>query len=149
MSDNSDATLFAERMEYCAAKVGNAARLSRESGISRRAIGDYLAGRAEPSRPRLVAIAKAAGVCVEWLATGEGPRLPSEIRVQHIGFDRELFEECWQTIDALLDALGEKKTSKERMDLVFQAYDECIVEKADGGRGLDMANVIKLVRKAG
>ncbi|HYG91170.1 MAG TPA: helix-turn-helix transcriptional regulator [Azospirillum sp.] len=60
-------------MDQAAKLAGNATRLAEKSGISRRAIGEYLAGKAEPSRPRLVAIAAAAGVRVEWLATGEGP----------------------------------------------------------------------------
>lgn len=71
---------FQRRMEQAAKLAGNATRLAEKTGISRRAIGEYLAGKAEPSRPRLVAIAEAAGVRVAWLATGEGPmRLAEEM----------------------------------------------------------------------
>ncbi|WP_019644197.1 helix-turn-helix domain-containing protein [Novispirillum itersonii] len=64
---------FQERMDTAARLAGNATRLAEKTGISRRAIGEYLAGKAEPSRLRLIAIAAAAGVRIEWLATGEGP----------------------------------------------------------------------------
>ena len=70
--------LFITRMAEAASLAGNATRLAEKTHISRRAIGEYLAGNAEPSRPRLVAIAKAAGVSVDWLATGEGPKWPND-----------------------------------------------------------------------
>lgn len=46
----------------------------------------YISGKSEPSRPALIAIAKAAGVNVEWLATGQGDRNTRVIEV----LDREL-----------------------------------------------------------
>ncbi len=67
-----DDTGFRRRMAMAAERAGNASRLARASGISRRAIGDYLAGSAEPVRSRLLAMARAAGVSVGWLAAGEG-----------------------------------------------------------------------------
>jgi transcriptional regulator with XRE-family HTH domain len=52
--------------------AGGIALMSRKCGLSRGVIHKYLKGESEPSRPRLVALARAAGVRVEWLATGEG-----------------------------------------------------------------------------
>ncbi len=73
MHDSPSSSSFAARMLETAKLAGNASRLAAACGISRRAVGDYLSGKAEPTRPRLVAMAKAGGVSVEWLATGEGP----------------------------------------------------------------------------
>ena len=42
-------------------------------GVSPSAFRKWLKGQAEPSRERLVALARAAGVGVAWLADGEGP----------------------------------------------------------------------------
>lgn len=61
---------FVGRMRIAAQYAGNATRLAEATGISRRAIAEYLAGKSDPNRSRLIAIAKAAGVSVEWLATG-------------------------------------------------------------------------------
>ena len=61
---------FKKRMSIAAKLAGNATELSRKTGISRRAIGTYLAGGSDPTRERLIAIAEASGVSVEWLATG-------------------------------------------------------------------------------
>lgn len=63
---------FQKRMQICVDAVGNASALARAAGISNPVIGDYLSGASEPTRPRLVNIARAAGVSVEWLATGTG-----------------------------------------------------------------------------
>lgn len=63
---------FKNRMSIAANLAGNATELSRKTGISRRAIGTYLSGTSDPTRERLIAIAKVAGVSLEWLATGYG-----------------------------------------------------------------------------
>lgn len=70
---------FIERMQKAADLAGNATKLAEATGISRRSIGDYLAGGSEPSRSRLIAIARAAGVSVDWLATGEGQVSPGPV----------------------------------------------------------------------
>ena len=69
---------FKDRMYIAAKLAGNATELARRSGISRRAIGTYLSGASDPTRERLIAIAKASGVSVEWLATGKSGVMQSE-----------------------------------------------------------------------
>lgn len=64
---------FPERLKIIVDQVGNASRLGKLAGISYKSISGYLAGSNDPSRERLVAIAKAANVNLLWLATGEGP----------------------------------------------------------------------------
>lgn len=63
---------FQERMNILAERVGGFAILARKSGLSRRVLDKYRNGESDPSRLRLVALAAAAGVSVEWLATGTG-----------------------------------------------------------------------------
>ena len=70
-SESSDAT-FKERMRICANRAGNAASLSKKSGISSATMSDYINGKSDPSRSRLIDIAKSANVDISWLATGEG-----------------------------------------------------------------------------
>lgn len=67
---------FKQRLAECADLVGNAATLSKMTGISRPTIGDYLSGKSDPSRTRLIQIARVANVSLEWLATGYGSRIP-------------------------------------------------------------------------
>jgi phage repressor protein C with HTH and peptisase S24 domain len=87
MSRRSEAARITPGAEYVAANAGafiarlqeivrhwpSADRLARATGVSPSAFRKWLRGDAEPSRERLVALAKAAGVSVGWLASGEGP----------------------------------------------------------------------------
>jgi phage repressor protein C with HTH and peptisase S24 domain len=57
--------------------AGSGDALSRKTAIPRRTLEEYLTGVSEPKASRLLAIARAAEVSLEWLATGEGePRGP-------------------------------------------------------------------------
>ncbi len=69
---------FGDRVKKAADLIGGQLELSRRTGISATSINNYALGSADPSRTRLAAIAKAAGVSVGWLVSGEGPMRPEE-----------------------------------------------------------------------
>ncbi|MDD2870117.1 helix-turn-helix domain-containing protein [Neomegalonema sp.] len=79
--DKSD-PVFAQRIEQISKMVGGPGELARKSGLSRRVIDKYIAAGSDPSRQRLISLATAAGVSVQWLATGEGERIPHPSPVQ-------------------------------------------------------------------
>lgn len=62
---------FIARMELCADKIGSVSALAKKAGISQSGIRRYFSG-GEPTRPHLAALAAAANVRLEWLATGKG-----------------------------------------------------------------------------
>jgi transcriptional regulator with XRE-family HTH domain len=62
---------FIGRMELCADKIGSVSALAKKAGISQSGIRRYFSG-GEPTRPHLAALAEAANVRLEWLATGNG-----------------------------------------------------------------------------
>lgn len=64
---------FVHRLQVILAHWPSADRLARSMGVSPSAFRKWLKGEAEPSRERLIALARAAGVGVAWLAEGEGP----------------------------------------------------------------------------
>jgi len=65
----------------------NQADLARRVGLSRSAVNQLLQGTSKGMKPHnLVSFARALGVRVEWLATGEMPMNPEKISEQ----DREL-----------------------------------------------------------
>ena len=64
---------FVERLQTILTHWPSADRLARSMGVSPSAFRKWLKGEAEPSRERLVALARTAGVGVAWLADGEGP----------------------------------------------------------------------------
>lgn len=69
----ADKSAFVERLRMILAHWPSADRLARSMGVSPSAFRKWLKGEAEPSRERLVALARATGVRVAWLAEGEGP----------------------------------------------------------------------------
>ena len=63
---------FHDRLAVLAEKAGGWSSLARKAGLSKGGMSRYKNG-GEPTRPALVAIANAAEVSIEWLATGSGP----------------------------------------------------------------------------
>lgn len=65
----------AERLQRLVRETGGVKALSDRSGVPFGTLRNYLAGR--PLRvPALTALSGAAGVSIEWLATGRGPMRP-------------------------------------------------------------------------
>ena len=65
---------LASRIRICAELAGSGDELARLTAIPRRTLEYYLTGQREPKVARCVDIAKAAGVDVGWLASGDGDR---------------------------------------------------------------------------
>lgn len=76
-TNDAEVELFAQRLKIAAQGL-SAAEISRRAGVDRKSIEGYLAGKNDPSRGRIVRLAHAVGVRVEWLATGEGPMQAGE-----------------------------------------------------------------------
>jgi phage repressor protein C with HTH and peptisase S24 domain len=68
----ADKAAFVERLQTILLHWPSADRLAREMKVSPSALRKWLKGEAEPSRERLVALARAAGVDIAWLAEGAG-----------------------------------------------------------------------------
>src|SRR5579863_6579956 len=69
---------FRSRLTQVIQSFGSVVALAKAVGVSDNAIYKWLAGRGQPSVTNLVAVARAARVSVEWLATGEEPRQSSQ-----------------------------------------------------------------------
>lgn len=67
---------FTQRLRVCSKIAGSGEALAKRAAIPRRTLETYLSGRAEPKVSRLVAIADAVNVSVDWLATGSVPLDP-------------------------------------------------------------------------
>ncbi|MQM37775.1 putative HTH-type transcriptional regulator [wastewater metagenome] len=69
---STDAGAIGARISEIAAHVGGKKALAARAGVSESHLYRYIAGASEPTAGRLVALARAGGVSVAWLATGEG-----------------------------------------------------------------------------
>ena len=62
---------FADRLRILVGRAGSVLALARSAGVSDSSVHLWLDG-SEPSREKLVKLATAAQVSIEWLAAGEG-----------------------------------------------------------------------------
>lgn len=114
-------------MDVLAAEVGNLAELARKSGLSRRVIDKYRNGESDPSRARLVALARAAGVRVEWLATGEEPMRPNEPRARSTtGIDSDLLARIHKGVAEVYRAENARISPDRLAEEVARIYDELV-----------------------
>ncbi len=72
-----------QRIDAAARAIGGKRRLAEQIEISEPQLYRLISGEHQPKVETLVAIARAAGVRLEWLATGEGPMRPDEASVAH------------------------------------------------------------------
>ena len=89
MVDFEDDQNLQSRLDEVLRKFASVADLARVIGVSDNAIYKWLSGRGQPSVANLVALAKAAKVSVEWLATGheDAAAKRSTVRgTEHNGF---------------------------------------------------------------
>jgi phage repressor protein C with HTH and peptisase S24 domain len=73
---------FRRRLRLIMQQFGSVADLARAVGVSDNAIYKWVSGRGQPSMMSLVNLSKAAGVSVEWLATGRGAPTKARSEVQ-------------------------------------------------------------------
>src|SRR5260370_16193021 len=71
---------FRRRVRLIMQQFGSVADLARAVGVSDNAIYKWVSGRGQPGMISLVNLAKAAGVSVEWLATGRGAPAKGQAR---------------------------------------------------------------------
>jgi phage repressor protein C with HTH and peptisase S24 domain len=72
---------FGTRLRLIMQQFGSVADLARAVGVSDNAIYKWVTGRGKPGMSSLVNLARAAGVSVEWLATGKGQPLKSRAEI--------------------------------------------------------------------
>lgn len=68
-----DQAAFRARIEELIREIGGEREIERRAGLAPGTIGHYRR-KADPTRQRLVKLAKGARVRLEWLAAGEGPK---------------------------------------------------------------------------
>jgi phage repressor protein C with HTH and peptisase S24 domain len=76
---NSESEVFGDRLRNIIGMESNRT-FAKRCSISDGLLGAYIRGEKTPGMDKLVTIANAGGVSVDWLATGRGPKSPRESR---------------------------------------------------------------------
>jgi transcriptional regulator with XRE-family HTH domain len=131
-SEHDDKRAFKERLDLAAKRAGSYYELARRAQVGEETLRNYRVRGSEPSRPILVAIAKAAGVSVGWLAAGQldiSARLLTEVI--------EELERCLEEADAEIEP-------RTKARLVTEICLEC----EESGVKPEHRRILSLVRKA-
>jgi len=131
---------FKERVRYIVRKVGSIKKLAQLANVSPRVVGKYLAGESDPSRKRLISLADAADVSVEWLATGVGA---TGRRLNNISALDYVISEVEKTFVKRDVSLSPRK----KAELIMLLYEE-IAEDESKKDSLE-SRIMRLVRFAG
>ena len=119
---------FTERLALAIQHFGTAIQLARETGISRRSIGHYLAGDTQPSYTRVVLIAEVTGVNLEWLATGKGEMLSVARTVQEV--ENAFRFEIVQAVEEAVRQYGLDLSTHRKAKIAQFVYETCLHERA-------------------
>lgn len=131
----ASARALGERLNHCAAKIGGKRALAAAAGISEAQLFRYINGESEMGASKLLALAEAAGVSVQWLLTGAGER---ESRA-HQGyvqppFDPELMEALVKVLDELLIEYQTRLSPRQRAQATALIYEGLRYDFTNHGR---------------
>lgn len=113
---------FENRLKRIISLAGSADKLADSAGMSPSLIGKYLSGKTDPTRKKLIALAKAAGVNVQWLATGEGLMRNGEWKQ----FSISKIELITDILEDYKKELGEKFTPEKKTEIITKLYESLI-----------------------
>ncbi len=99
---------------------------ARKAGVSDTFLRQCLAGRTEPTRTKLIALAGAGDTSVEWLATGHGTRdgiTAPGINPRASGLDRTLLESVIASVEEVLGETRRTVSPQRKALLIASLYD--------------------------
>lgn len=110
---------FATRLREC---IGDepVASFARRCGIPEANLRNYLTGTNKPVYDRLAAIAEVAGVTLDWLATGRGPKRRADAQVPVTpDISASPYARRWEKIMALVEGIEDEEERSAFLDELF------------------------------
>lgn len=140
---------FKDRLRDAIAKTTLVA-FAKQCGFSDSLLGAYLRGDKQPGLEKLVAISRVAGVTLDWLATGRGPKTQAELRAllsapspaSVAALDLPRLQAAIATVEEGLTATRRVMDPDRKAELVLAVYD--LFEEPANTRDL----VLRLVKSA-
>lgn len=123
--------------------LGGKRALAAACGVHEVQIYRYIRGENEPTASVLVAIARAANVNLEWLATGVGPMKKGE-GVTIAPLDRGILMDVIAVVEEFLEGRGFRLEPEKKAELLVLLYED--VREHEGK--VDRARIIKMVNLA-
>ena len=112
-------TDFPSRLRECIGEEPVAA-FARRCGFSEGLLRAYLKAEKQPGMERLVRIAEVAGVTLDWLATGRGPKRRSDAQVPVTpDVSASPYARRWEKIMALVEGIEDEEERSAFLDELF------------------------------
>jgi transcriptional regulator with XRE-family HTH domain len=121
-------------------------KMSDAAGVSLSQLGRYISGESQPTIEPLVRMAEAAGVNLDWLATGRGSKLKADVALYE-KYDVETLTEAIETTEVALEAMKRKATPQNKAELILLVYGVLTSEGTD--KKQRSAAVLKLLNFSG
>ncbi len=121
-SELQDPAAFPARLEALIGSMSVRA-FARKAGVSDTFLRQCLAGRTEPTRTKLLAIAEAGGTTVEWLATGRSSPTDQPAINEQPPLDRELLESIIEVAEQVLEDASGTLSPARKARLISALYD--------------------------
>lgn len=147
-----------ERLRICMKLAGGGAALAQKAGIPRSTLETYITGKAEPKVSRVVAIAGAAGVTIDWLASGEGPMERGALSQGElhptrdpqfkpfVNLDRDLLTDMVVAVEEELAERGLTLAPHRKGELIATLYEMEAEEEQEQHADVTQRNVRRLLR---
>ncbi|MBF0454984.1 MAG: helix-turn-helix domain-containing protein [Magnetococcales bacterium] len=158
---------ISERFRLIFGERGAPDAISEKVGVPARTLLNYLNGKSEPKASVAAALAKEAGVNVEWLITGEGPMQPGEktdqAEIPQIGggpssypeIGAEQVLEVLAALERFMQNEGTEMETEKKVDLIRLICEELAAEDQDvvatarrEGKLLEVPKVKRILRIA-
>lgn len=127
-------TSFSDRLWE---SIGKESVLSfaKRAGVSEGVVRKYVKGDAEPTVSRLIAMANAAGVSVNWLATGEGfKNINDTKKVFKSDIDIHALSRSIELLDEALLTTNKPMNSMKKAELISALYELEVSDQEDKRR---------------
>lgn len=120
---------FANRLKQAMRGKFTQETLAEEIGLSLSGIKKWFSGITDPSWSSVVLAAKACGVSLDWLATGEQPAAGTNTAMP---IDEEVLLAAIQAVEADLHDRGETMLPQDKSRLIYLLYRTRMKEKNEG-----------------
>ncbi len=134
---------FAERMVEVVDMFKTIAGFARMCGMSDTAIHQYMQGKSLPTADKLVRIADAAGVNVEWLAAGRGPKVRQDD--ERRGMDQVRMTTALQIYGTACVECGGEPSPDDAANLIGLTY-QLLGDREDGGYADKVPEVLEMMK---
>lgn len=135
------------RIDAVSKLVGTRAEAAKAALVSDDMLYRYIREDSPPSFSAMAGLAKAAGVSLDWIATGQGHMMAGSGASSVPSISRDIMADVIEVVLRELDSQGKTLSPDKMSQLMLLIHDE-ILESEQTATGVDRSKVIRLIKLA-